>query len=550
MTPEQARQVLDRLDALGNEPEALPVLEGFEIRRVRGMGASGVVYEAEQASPRRLVAVKVLRFDVDSARARQRFEIEADLLARLEHPGIARLYGSGVAQLDGVGRPVIVMELVEGDWITRRLDGRPLGSRLALFLDVCDAMAYAHRRGVMHRDLKPANVIVDDAGRARIVDFGVGRSLGDDGVTEPGQAVGTLAFMSPEQARGEVERVDARADVYALGALLFAMLAERPLHDLEGLSRSQAVERICRGAAISLRDLRGARREDLETIIAKACATDAVERYQTVDALAADVRRHLAHEPIDARRIGRVGRAARAMRRHPVPVGAAAAIVLTLASATGVSAWQAYERGMAMEALAKSELAERRARRSAEEARARAETAQSAAENRASVARAALDALTMALDSSARVVEARAKADPDARVTMSHESTRDGDLVSGAGLDRLRVSSNDPNALFAMMAADEHAMTQQELTVLMRGLRMASEMQGWGVGAPELELGAWEGPPDPSVYEAMQSLSTLLGAQGDTAGALRLAHLTRSLQHRDGLCVEGTSSLIERLEAR
>jgi WD40 repeat protein len=312
-----------------------PTIGRYRVVRLLGEGGMGTVYEAEQDSPRRTVALKVVRTGLASEFLLARFAREAQILGRLHHPGIAQVYDAGVA--DG-GRPYFAMELVAGAPLDRyaaehALDAR---GRLELFARVCDAVQHAHEKGVVHRDLKPANVLVEPTGQPRVLDFGVARAAGlgltaVGGRTEAGQLIGTLGYMSPEQASGDPAAVDARGDVYALGVVLYELLAHRPPYSLDGLPLSEAVRVIREHEPSRLGSLDGRLRGDLETIAAKALEKDPARRYASAGELAADVRRFLAHEPIRARPASALYQLRKFARRHKGLVGGVAATVAALA---------------------------------------------------------------------------------------------------------------------------------------------------------------------------------------------------------------------------
>lgn len=339
-----------------------------------GEGGMGTVWVAEQTKPvRRRVALKVIKAGMDSQQILQRFEAERQALAMMGHPNIATVLDAGTSE---AGLPFFVMELVKGVPITKYCDDvkASIPQRLRLFLAVCHAIQHAHQKGVLHRDIKPANVLVstDDVEPVpKVIDFGVAKALHQrlterPMYTEVGQLVGTLEYMSPEQAELVTWDIDTRSDVYALGVLLYVLLAgstpldagtlrSAPLSETLRLIREVDPEkpsmRLARAGEL-LPGLAAARSSDparlgrelrgeLDWIVMKALEKDRARRYDSASALARDVERHLQHEPVEACPPTRRYRLGKFLRRHRVEAGAAAAGLVLLVAAVAVSTWQA-----------------------------------------------------------------------------------------------------------------------------------------------------------------------------------------------------------------
>ena len=319
---EHGEDLLARVSAAPRMPETAgtaPRIQGFRLQRLLGRGSSGVVYVAEQLAFGRQVALKLLRAEVLAPEERKRFEREGRLLARLNHPGIAQVYASGIEGSAADSRPWIALELIRGRALTQwaREESPHVHRVLGLMAEVCDAVQHAHERGIIHRDLKPHNILVDDSGRAHVLDFGLARGP-EDGWrrTLTGSVLGTLCYMSPEQASGDPRALDARSDVYALGALLHELLDGAPPHACAELPLHEALERIREHDAPLLGRQRPQLRGDVETMVATALARDPARRYPSAAAFADDLRRHMAHKPIVARRTGMTERFQKLARRH------------------------------------------------------------------------------------------------------------------------------------------------------------------------------------------------------------------------------------------
>ncbi|MCC6660980.1 MAG: serine/threonine protein kinase [Phycisphaerales bacterium] len=306
-------------------------LGGFRITRILGSGGMATVYEAEQDHPRRAVALKVLARGLNSRAALARFRQEAEILARLHHHGIAQVYAAGTDGQDA--RPYFAMELLRGRTLLEHAADLDRRARLELLARVCDAVHYAHDHGVVHRDLKPSNIIVDEHGQPKVLDFGVARPMEPGPTaahTEPGLLVGTLAYMSPEQAAGEPAR--AQADVYALGVILYELLAGRLPLDLTSASAVAALRIIQEREPLRLGHVDRALRGDLEAVTAAAMAKDPDRRYATAAALAADLRRHLDGVPVAARPPSALYHLRLFARRNRLLVAASGAVFVALAA--------------------------------------------------------------------------------------------------------------------------------------------------------------------------------------------------------------------------
>lgn len=356
----------------------------YTVLGVLGAGGMGTVYLAEQARPRRQVALKVIAGPIARDAMIARFEREAELLGRLSHPGIAQIFEAGVADYGLGPRPFIAMERIEGVPISRYARERTLGARecVSIIADIADAVEHAHLRGVIHRDIKPGNVLVDDAGRPKVVDFGVARAVDDEfggDATSPGGMLGTLSYMAPEQLR-DARSVDSRADIYALGVMLFELLTGQQPHDCRTGALTDVIRRVCDEPAPRVGDLDRALKGELEAIVACALEKNPDRRYRSAAEFADDLRRWLRGEPIAARRdslLEALGRRAKRYRRIVVAGGVILALVIlagawAAAQATRNSRLAISERDARERAVLSLDVAQReRARADLEAARLR-----------------------------------------------------------------------------------------------------------------------------------------------------------------------------------
>ncbi|MDP6986830.1 MAG: serine/threonine-protein kinase [Phycisphaerales bacterium] len=321
-----------------------PSIGQYRLIDTIGWGGMGVVYRAEQERPRRTVAIKVLRHECADATRMRRMEQEAELLGRLQHPALAQVFDAGSWDAGLGAQPFLVMEYIEGvpllEYVRTQMLDRD--ARIDLMIQICDAVQHAHDRGVIHRDLKPSNILVTEAGHPKVVDFGVAALVDETeglkhSLTASGTLIGTTAYMSPEQARGDIERIGTTADVYALGVVLYEMLAGCLPFELGGLTLAGMVDVICTEEARPLGRGDPHLGGDLEVVLGKALEKDSSRRYSSPRALAQDLHCVLRHEPILARPPSWAYRLNRFIRRNRVPVLAVASVAAVLVLATAVS---------------------------------------------------------------------------------------------------------------------------------------------------------------------------------------------------------------------
>jgi eukaryotic-like serine/threonine-protein kinase len=334
------------------------------IQRI-GRGGGGVVYLAEQEEPvRRRVALKILKLGMDTQSVVARFEAERQALAIMDHPNIARVLDAGATE---TGRPYFVMELVSGQRLTDYCGARQLSlqQRLELFISVCQAVQHAHQKGIIHRDLKPSNILVSEHEGVpvpKVIDFGIAKATGKGldapaGLTNVDQFLGTPAYMSPEQMEFTGRDIDTRADIYSLGVILYELLAGQPPFDMTTAGFDQMRHLIrevdpprpstrmtrkltkATGSPPQLaREQLAAVRSDLDWVVMKCLEKDRARRYETANALAMDLRRHLDHEPVVARPPSNLYRLQKVVRRHRLVFVAAGTVLVVLVLAVIVSA--------------------------------------------------------------------------------------------------------------------------------------------------------------------------------------------------------------------
>jgi serine/threonine protein kinase/Tfp pilus assembly protein PilF len=559
----------------------LGILGDFRLVGELGRGGMGIVYEAEQISLGRRVALKLLPMAAAmDPRQIQRFRIEAQAAACLHHPHIVPVHGVGVER----GVHYYAMQLIEGQSLAamiaglRRLDGldppdgpavdlsaiatTDLAARLLsggaagppgaagsdsptaslpasasppraatpraapagrtassgsstrnreyvrnvarLALQAAEALDHAHARGILHRDIKPANLLLDDEGRLWVTDFGLAQVRGDDRLTLSGDVLGTLRYMSPEQALGQRVVIDGRTDVYSLGVTLYELLTLRPA--IDGRDRAEILRRIADGEPPPLRKVNPASPADLETIVLKATAKDPTSRYATAQELAEDLRSLLADRPIRARRPGLLDRAAKWSRRHrSVVLTAALLLVLgTLGTSLGLvwalraerKATREKDRAMAAEAKAKEE-------------KERATAAEAQAKEEAAVATAVRDFLTNDL-----LAEASPQKNPRSKkVTVEEVLGRAAARIAGKFSQRPRIEAE---------------------------IRLT-------IGAAYVDLGDLTAA-QPHLERAWEIVRRVLGEEGD--GTYRFENRLAGLYFRQGKLVQAESLVVKALEVQ
>jgi len=430
----------------------------YRLVRKLGEGGMGAVFEAEQRNPKRLVALKVMhggRFASDYGV--RLFQREIQALARLRHAGIAHIHEAGCTE---EGHHYFTMELVAGETLSAYLKRcKPAASEvIAIFLKICDAVTYAHQHGVIHRDLKPSNIMVQAGAGAvdvKVLDFGLARVHDEvetgEVLTRAGAMQGTLPYMSPEQVSGNRDEVDLRSDVYALGVILYQMLAGRLPLDLSSLSIPESVRKIREEQPVALRKVTGLD-ADLCTIVHKALEKEAGRRYASASALSDDLHRYLSHEPIQARPASAWYELKKLVVRRRVAVGFAA-VLLVVIVAFAVSA-----------ILQARRIAEERdravaAERIAREDRGRAMEAEAAASQQRNRA---MESETRAVEERNRAVAEKKRADVESETAKAISEFLQNDLLAQAQAYSQATPNTRPDPNLPVRTALERAASKIE----------------------------------------------------------------------------------------
>lgn len=289
-----ASRILERVPPKG---WTKPSIDGFSVECLLGKGAYATVWKANHIESGKNVALKILRMDLSMDGVFDRFALEVKLMEKLDHPNIAKIYDSRIDHAIGY----CSMELIEGVPLQRYLKEHKVKKpqMFDMICQLCDGLEHAHQHGIIHRDVKPSNIMVTNDGHPKLVDFGLGRNMfradseESNSQTMEGYVVGTPMYMAPEQARGENDKLDGRADIYALGTILYIALVRRHPHDVGKESRSDAIHEVAHGEVRRPSEIKPELHPELDRILMKSLAHDPTDRYQSAAALAQDLRKFI-----------------------------------------------------------------------------------------------------------------------------------------------------------------------------------------------------------------------------------------------------------------
>ena len=518
-----------------------------------GEGGMGQVWLVEQSAPlRRQVALKLIRAGLYDDALLRRFQAERQSLALMDHPAIAKVFDAG-ATADG--QPYFVMEYVPGEPITDYCDHKQLNirERLELFVKACEGVQHAHQKAIIHRDLKPANILVvevDGKPMPRLIDFGLAKVAaplvaGESRFTQVWEFAGTPGYISPEQTDASTEDVDTRTDVYSLGVILYELLTgrlpfdtekwrEQPLDEVLRQLREQEAPRpsarveMSKKSSTSAAQLRGTEWKqlasllhgDLDCITMKALEKDRGRRYGTPSELAADIRRHLDHEPVVARPASAGYRLWKYLRRHRITVSVAAALVLLLAGFAGLEGVQlrriAWERDRATEERDRASRERERANRITDFMTGMFQVSDPSAARGNSVT------VREILDKASKDIDTGLAKDPELQARLMYTM---GNVYFSLGLDSRAQSLLERAADIQRHAlGPEHQETLESAT----GLGNVLRVQGQLAAAEKLERETMDasrrvlGPTHPTTMLAMSNLAVILADQAQYAEAVRL----------------------------